>query len=191
MSTTAQTQPETNAHPATKTWTVDPVRSTAEFTIGKRLAFVMRKTVVGTFAGISGTVTLDDHNLTKSRAELSFPTASVASGQKRRDTHLKTADFFDVERFPAMTFVSRSIEIVDAAAGRYRAVGDLTIRNVTKPVTLDIDYVAARNDGNRAAARFTATATVNRHDFNLIWQNPMIKPDDQAHLRATIEAKPA
>ncbi len=191
MTSASQTQSQTNASPGATTWTVDPVRSTAEFTIGKKLAFILRKTVVGAFSGILGTITLDDQNLTRSRAELNFPTASITSGQARRDTHLKTKDFFDVANHPAMTFVSRSIESVDAASGRYRAVGDLTIRTITKPVTLDIDYVPARADGNRAAARFTATATVNRRDFNLTWQNPMIKPDDEVKLRATIEAKPA
>ena len=140
------------------TWTIDPTHT--------EVAFVARHLMVtkvrGAFTDVSGTVTVGDE-LTDSRAEVVIRTDSVSTGTPDRDAHLRSADFFDVEAFPEMTFVSTSFD-------GETLVGDLTIKGVTKPVALDVEFggVAVDPWGNQKAA-FEATADVDRTDWGLTW----------------------
>ena len=109
---------------------VDSRRSRAEFKVGKRFLFVFPFTVVGTLDRVGGTIFLDESAPENSRVDLSFAAAAITTGKARRDTHLQSADFFDVERFPEITFSSRTIEVVDPAAGHFRVTGDLSIRGI-------------------------------------------------------------
>ena len=114
--------------PATHTfYQIDPAASRVEFAIGLRLFFVKGSTVTGRFADVAGTITLDEQDPGTARATVTIGAASVDTRNERRDTHLRTADFFHVDQHPTLTFRSRRVEPVDPAAGRYRVVGDLTL----------------------------------------------------------------
>src|SRR5258707_10220096 len=125
--------------PATSvtTWKIDQEASRVEFTAGMRLMFVMKVTVLGRFSDVAGTLTVDEREPTNSRVAVTIGTASLDTQLAARDKHLHSADFFDVEHYPAMTFTSRLIEALDQAAGHYRVTGTLTIRDVTREVSLD------------------------------------------------------
>src|SRR3954454_12640341 len=108
--------------------------------IGNRLMFVQRLTITGRFTAVSGTITLDERDPSTARAEVSIDAASIDTQDARRDAHLRTADFFHVAEHPHLTFVSRRVEAIDQAGGTCRVVGDLTVRGVTRPVTLDAHF---------------------------------------------------
>lgn len=149
----------------TSTWTIDPAHSAAEF----KVRHMMISYVKGEFSGLSGVLNLDETDYTKSSVTASIPTASVRTGDDKRDSHLKNADFFDIEKFPALTF--QSTKIVTAGENNYFVTGDLTIRNITKSVILTVeDLSKPSNDpwGHRRIG-LTGSTKVNRKDFGLTW----------------------
>ena len=124
MTTTAVTAASTAAPGTVTTWNIDPAHSAAEF----KVKHMMISNVKGKFTGLSGVLKLDETDYTHSVVEASIPTASISTGDDKRDGHLKSADFFDVEKFPAMTFKSKNI---DSDGGpNYTVTGDLTIRGI-------------------------------------------------------------
>jgi polyisoprenoid-binding protein YceI len=183
------------ATPAARTsYRIDPATSRVEFTIGKRLFFVKHLLVTGRFADVQGAISLDEHEPANTQAEVTIGAASVNTGMGKRDRHLREADFFDVERYPHMTFVSRRIETLNQASGRYRVAGDLTVRGVTRGVTLDATYAPAdatyfptRGAGPRRIT-LTLTGGLNRRDFGLVWNNPLISIPDDLTVKLQIEA---
>ena len=140
------------------TWALDPTHSEVGF-VARHL---MVSKVRGSFTDVSGTVTVKD-DVTDSVADVTIKTASVSTGTADRDGHLRSADFFDVETFPEMTFVSTGFD-------GETLTGDLTIKDVTKPVTLDVEFNGVATDpwGNEKAG-FEATADINRTDWGLTW----------------------
>ena len=142
----------------TGTWTIDPTHSEVGF-VARHL---MVTKVRGSFADVAGTVEVADE-LAQSVANVTIQTASVTTGTADRDGHLRSADFFDVENFPEMTFRSTSFD-GDTLAG------DLTIKGITKPVTLDVEFNGVATDpwGNEKAA-FEAEGELNRTDWGLTW----------------------
>lgn len=145
-------------------WNID----TSHSSVGFSVRHMMFAKVRGRFAQWSGTVNLDPNDLTSSSVNVVIEAASIDTGVADRDTHLRSADFFDVEKAPQLTFVSKKIE---AAGGeRYKVHGDLTIRGITREVVLDTEYGGQAKDpwGNQRVA-FTATTSVNRTDFGLKW----------------------
>ena len=142
----------------TGTWAIDPTHSEVGF-VARHL---MVTKVRGSFADVTGTVQVADE-LAQSVADVTIQTASVTTGTADRDGHLRSADFFDVENFPQITFVSTSFD-GDTLAG------DLTIKGITKPVTLDVEFNGVATDpwGNDKAA-FEATGELNRTDWGLTW----------------------
>ncbi|MGC8486790.1 MAG: YceI family protein [Clostridia bacterium] len=145
-------------------WDVDAAHSSAEFSI----RHMMITSVKGHFSSIAGTVTGDPDDLTTARVHLDIDLSTVDTRNTDRDNHLRSADFFDVEHFPTMTFESRSIERTGPST--YRVGGDLTIHGVTKPVTVDVTAEGQGKDpwgGTRAG--FSGTTTINRKDFGLMW----------------------
>ena len=142
----------------TGTWIIDPTHSEVGF-VARHL---MVTKVRGSFADVSGSVVVAD-DLAESTAHVVVKTTSVTTGTADRDAHLRGSDFFDVEVFPEMTFVSTSFD-GDTLAG------DLTIKGVTKPVTLDVSYNGVATDpwGNEKAA-FEAEGELNRTDWGLTW----------------------
>ena len=149
---------------AVGTWTIDGAHSIAEFAV----KHMMVSTVKGRFRTLRGTIELDEQEPERSSVEAEIETASIDTGVEQRDAHLRSDDFFSAERFPLITFRSTRVERVDD--DRWRVIGDLTVRGITKEVVLDTEFEGEGIDayGQRRAA-FTATTTINRRDFGLNW----------------------
>jgi polyisoprenoid-binding protein YceI len=129
--------------------------------------------VKGKFSGLSGVLKLDEADYTLSTVEVSIPAASVSTVDDKLDAHLKEADFFDVEKFPLLTFKSASIRSLGDRD--YEVSGDLTIRGVTKSVSLSVDDVSGPSKdpwGNQRIG-LSATGKVDRRDFGLVWNSPL------------------
>jgi polyisoprenoid-binding protein YceI len=124
--------------------------------------------VRGQFRDVSGTLHIDEADPSRSTAEVTIQVASLTTAQDQRDEHLRGPDFFDVERFPTITFRSTGAERLDADT--YRLTGDLTIRDVTHPVSIDFEHTGATTDpfGNFRAG-FEGKVHVNRKDWGLTW----------------------
>ena len=154
----------------TGTWSVDPTHSSLDFVV--RHAMVAK--VRGRFTDFTGTLFLDEADPTRSTAEVEVQLASVDTGNTQRDEHLRTGDFFEVDRFPTMTFRSTAAEVKDAANGEYVLHGDLTVHGVTKPVAFDITVNGTAVDpfGNERIG-FEGTTTINRKDWGLTWNAPL------------------
>jgi len=151
------------------TWNIDPAHSIAEF----KVRHMMISFVRGEFSGLSGVLKLDETDYTRSTVEVSIPTASVRTVDERLDDHLKNADFFDVEKFPMLTFISTKVR---STGGRnYAVTGDLMIHGVTRSVTLTVNDVSEpSNDpwGNQRIG-LSASTTINRKDFGIIWNTAL------------------
>lgn len=154
----------TTAAVATKTtWAVDAAHTNAEFAV----KHLMISTVRGRFADVSGTVELDAEDPANSSVQVTINVASIDTRQAQRDEHLRSADFFDVANFPVLTFTSTR---VNADGDQIRIEGDLTIRGVTKPVTLRVTEEGRTRDpwgGDRIG--FSGSTKINRRDFGLTW----------------------
>lgn len=137
-----------------------------------RLGFVARHAMVtkvrGQFSRFAGTLVLDGADPARSTAEVQIEVDSVSTGDEGRDAHLRSPDFFDAEQFPHITFTSTSAQVV--GDGEFRLAGDLTIKGVTRPVTLHIEYTGSALDpfGNTRTG-FEGSVEVNRKDWGLTW----------------------
>ena len=152
--------------PAAGAWTVDPGHTEVGF-VGRHFGLTK---VRGRFTDVEGTVTIGD-DIADSQIEVSIAMASVSSGDTARDEHLRSGDFFDVERHPTATFRSTGL-VVDGAQGTI--AGELTLKDVTRPITLEVEYLGQATDpwgGQRAV--FSAAATINREDWGLTWNTPL------------------
>lgn len=154
---------ETTTSAITGTWAIDPTHTTIGFTA--RHAMVAK--VRGSFAEFEGTFTIDEANIAASSATLTAQIASVDTKNADRDAHLKSADFFDAEQFPTLTFVSTAVE---RKGNDFIVTGDLTIHGVTKSVPVTFELVGTSTDpwGN-ARIGFEGHAEVNRKEFGLVW----------------------
>ena len=146
------------------TWQLDP--SHLEF--GFAVRHLMISTVRGRFGGVSGVVSIENDDFATAKVDVKIDAATVDTREPKRDEHLRSADFFDVARFPALTFTSR--RVVPAKTGRYTLVGDLTIHGVTREVALDVEAEGLGRDpwGNDRAG-FSAKGAIKRSDFGLVW----------------------
>src|SRR5438093_8238465 len=145
-------------------WTVDPMHTQVEFS-AKHMGLM---TVKGHFTKVRAAIDLNEDDFTASSVEATIDTHSLITNDARRDAHLKSPDFLDVERFPTITFKSTRIE--RAAHDEYKMTGDLTIRNVTRPITLAVVYSGqAKDPMGGVHAGFSAHATINRKDWGLTW----------------------
>lgn len=153
----------TTAAPArTSTWTIDPTHSIAEFAV-KHLVVT---TVKGRFRDLEATLQIDEANPENSSVEAKIAVASIDTNVEARDADVRSDNFFSADKFPFITFKSTRIERLDDE--RFKLVGDLTIRDVTKEVVLDGEYEGQIADpwGNQRAA-FTATTQISRKEFNV------------------------
>jgi polyisoprenoid-binding protein YceI len=145
------------------TWTLDPAHSQIEFAV----KHMMITTVRGQFRKFTVDVDFDEERPERSTVVAHIDASSIETGMEARDVHLRSADFFDVEKYPELTFRSNHVK---AAADGYQIRGDLTIRGETRPVTLEaqIGGVVANLQGGRRAA-FDATTKISRKAFGLTW----------------------
>jgi polyisoprenoid-binding protein YceI len=176
---------------AVTTWKIDAAASRVEFAVRKRLMFVKRLTVVGRFTDVSGTLHLDPRNPTAARASVTIGAASVDTKNARRDKHLRTKDFFEVDRYPAIDFASRSVAVIDQGAGTYRVTGDLTVRGITREVVLSAQYSPARGGRSDSRLKLDLATTLNRRDFGIVWNKAAINVADELAVTLAIEAVPA
>ncbi|GAB1403339.1 YceI family protein [Lentimicrobium sp.] len=141
------------------TWSIDPTHSEIAF----KVKHMMISTVTGYFDDFEATVETDGDNFNNADIEFSAKTASINTKNKDRDAHLKSDDFFNAEKFPELKFVSKSFD-------GEKLIGDLTIRDVTKEVNLDVDFNGIAVDPyGQTKAGFEVKGEVNRKDFNLTW----------------------
>jgi polyisoprenoid-binding protein YceI len=147
------------------TWNIDSTHSHAEF----KVRHLMISNVKGSFPKVSGVLTLDETDLTKSRVEATIDVASIQTRDEQRDGHLKSAEFFDVEKFPTMTFKSTKVTVSAGEEGTVE--GDLTIRDVTKPVVFQVEGPTAETKDPWGNLRIgvEATTKISRKDFGLTW----------------------
>jgi polyisoprenoid-binding protein YceI len=153
------------ASAATSTWQVDPAHSEALFSI-RHLTI---STVRGGFSKIKGTISFDDKDPSKSVVDVAIDMSTVDTREPKRDDDLRSDKFFDVTKYPTMTFKSTKVEQV--SAGKLKVTGDLTLHGVTKEVVLDVDGPSASIKdpwGNQRAAA-SATTKINRQDFGVKW----------------------
>jgi polyisoprenoid-binding protein YceI len=150
---------------STTTWNIDPTHSVAEF----KVKHMMISNVKGQFTAISGALTLDEADVTKSSVEASVDVASINTREPQRDTHLKSADFFDVEKFPKLTF--KSSRITPNGGGELAAEGDLTIHGVTRKVVFNVEGPTppAKDPWGNLRIGLSATTKINRKDYGLHW----------------------
>jgi polyisoprenoid-binding protein YceI len=145
-------------------WQADLAHSSLEFAVRHMLV----STVKGAFLTFSVDAEIDDEDMAKSRATVTVNVASLDTREPRRDTHLRSADFFDAERFPTVTYTVRSMDKV--SSNRYRIVGDLTIREITREVPLDAEISGPVADPFGALRLgISAEGRLNRHDYGLNW----------------------
>jgi polyisoprenoid-binding protein YceI len=160
-----------------------------EFTAHMRLMFIMKVNVLGRFTDVAGTLTVDEREPANSHITVDIGAASLDTKMAARDKHLHSADFFDVEHYPTMTFTSGRIEALDQAAGHYRVTGTLTIRDVTREVSLDAWNVPSWTAGD-SRLTFNLTTMLDRRDWGIIWSRPTQKIADEVNLALTVQFVP-
>jgi polyisoprenoid-binding protein YceI len=151
------------------TWKIDPAHSAAEF----KVKHMMISNVKGKFSGLSGALKLDETNYAHSTVDASIPVSTINTGEDQRDGHLKSAEFFDADKFPAMTFKSTNID--STGGGSYEVTGDLTIRGVTKPVVLKVEDVSepSKDPWGNHRIGLTGTTKINRKDFGVSYNSAL------------------
>jgi polyisoprenoid-binding protein YceI len=161
MSTLAVPQSKT----AVSTWKLDPVHSVAEF----KVKHMMISNVKGQFAKLTGRLTLDESEVSKSKVEAVIEAASIETHDPQRNAHLKSADFFDAEKFPTLSFQSTRVRPV--RDGELDVEGDLTIHGVTRKVVFKVEGPTppAKDPWGSTRVAISATTKINRKDFGLIW----------------------
>ena len=145
-------------------WKIDSAHSEINFTV----RHMMISNVRGRFEAFTGTVEFDQQNPANSSVDVQIEAASINTREAQRDTHLRSADFFDTETYPYLTFKSKKVEVVDDSHGRI--TGDLTIHGVTKEVVLDTEFNGmSQSPWGFSSAGFSATTKINRKDWGLGW----------------------
>src|SRR5207247_10733720 len=153
------------ALPASASWRIDPQHTSAQFAV----RHLMISTVRGEFHNVTGTIAWDDQDITRSVVDVTIDTTTVDTREPKRNDHLKSPDFFDVAKYPTITFKSKKVEQV--AQSKLKITGDLTIHGVTKEVVLDVEgpTVAIKDPWGNARVAASATTKINRQDFGVKW----------------------
>jgi len=169
------------------TWDIDPAHSAAQFNV----RHMMVSNVKGEFGKMTGSVNLDEKEIGHSTAQATIDTTTINTREPNRDKDLKSPNFFDVEKYPTITFKSTSFKKVGPE--KYKVAGDLTIHGVTKPVVLDVEAPEATTKDPKGNERrgATATTTINRKDFGLTWNKPLetggVMVGDQVTINIDLE----
>jgi polyisoprenoid-binding protein YceI len=175
-------------------WEIDSTHSSAQFSV----KHMMVSNVKGQFGKVTGTVNLDDKDITKSTVEVTIDVKTIDTREPKRDGHLKSPDFFDVAKYPTITFKSTKVE--KAGKGKLKVTGDLSMHGVTKPAVLAIDGPTAeiKNPMSNTPTRgASATGKINRKDWGLTWNKPleaaggvMVGDDVQLAIDVELDKKP-
>jgi polyisoprenoid-binding protein YceI len=146
------------------TWTID----TAHSEIGFKIKHLVISTVSGKFTSFEGKLEGEPGDLKNAKISFTADVDSIHTGSEQRDGHLKSADFFDTAKYPKLTFVSTKIDQKDG--NEYKVTGDLTLKGISKPVTLNVEFGGVQNNFyGQTVAGFEITGKINRHDFGLTW----------------------
>jgi polyisoprenoid-binding protein YceI len=153
----------------TGTWNIDPTHSSAQF----KVKHMMISNVKGEFNAVTGTLTLNSADITKSRVAASIDVGTINTRDAQRDGHLKSADFLHVEKFPALTF--QSTRISKREEGELAVEGDLSIRGVTRKVVFEVEGPSApmKDPWGNTRIGLSATTRINRKDFGLTWNTAL------------------
>jgi polyisoprenoid-binding protein YceI len=151
------------------TWEFDPAHTGVHF----KVRHLMVSNVRGDFDKVSGKIAYDERDISRSSAEITIDAASINTRVAQRDAHLKSPDFLDVAKYPAIVFRSRKVE--KAGDGRLRMTGDLTIRGVTREIVLDIEgpTLPIKDPQGNTRVGGTASTKINRKDFGLTWNKAL------------------
>lgn len=150
---------------STTTWKLDPAHTQIEF----KVKHMMFTTVTGTFTNFGADVVTEGENFMSAKISFYAETASITTHSEQRDAHLRSADFFESEKYPRMTFSATGFRMVDND-GSYEMIGDLTIRDITKSVKLGVEFGGIlKNPWGQEVAGFTISGKINRKDWNLNW----------------------
>jgi polyisoprenoid-binding protein YceI len=156
---------ETPSSTTTTTWNIDPVHSHAQF----KVKHMMISNVKGEFTAVTGALQLDSADITKSRVEATIDAATINTRDPQRDAHLKSADFFDVEKFPTLSF--KSTRVARKGDGELAVTGDLTIHGLTRSVVFEVEGPSApmKDPWGNSRIGLSAVTRINRKDFGLTW----------------------
>jgi polyisoprenoid-binding protein YceI len=151
------------------TWNIDADHSNIQF----KVRHLMVSNVKGVFGKVRGTVDIDDKNISNSRVAVTIDTDSISTGVAKRDEHLRSADFFDVAKYPTMTFVST--QVVPNGKDKLKVSGNLTLHGITRPVLLEVEGPSAdsRDPWGKTRRGASASAKINRKDFGLVWNKAL------------------
>lgn len=154
------------AQDAPESWTVDKGHSSATFKVRHMMA-----NVVGQFRDFNGDINIDRANPSKSSVEFTIQAASIDTGNSNRDEHLRSADFFDAAKYPAITFKSTSV--TPKSANEFDVTGDLTMHGVTRRVTLPVSFLGFGKTARGEKAGFEIETTLNRKDYGIVWNKTL------------------
>jgi polyisoprenoid-binding protein YceI len=169
-----------------QTWAFDKSHSKVQFAV----THLVISETVGQFAEWDGTVTATKEDFTDAQINFTIKVSSINTDNTDRDNHLRSADFFDVEKFPEMTFKSRSMKKVDGK--RYKLVGDLTMHGVTRPIDLDVTFNGtAKSPWGQTVAGFKLSGNLNRTDYGLKWNKTLeaggLLVSEEVNISAAVE----
>ena len=150
-------------------WIIDSDHSGAAFSV----LHMMIANVRGQFCKVGGTVYFDPQNVADSSIELSIDASSIFTGIQKRDDHLKSADFFEVDKYPVISFTSTRILSVNG--NKAQVSGDLTIHGITRQITVSVEFSGPVDDpfGDGSSMGFAVAAVINREDYGIMWNQPM------------------
>jgi polyisoprenoid-binding protein YceI len=166
----------------TSTWSIDPNHSSVQF----QVRHMGVSNVHGSLTGVKGTITLNDADITKSTVEATIDTTTVWTGVEARDKDLKSPHFFDIEKYPQISFKSTSLS---RSNGKLQLTGNLTLNSVTRSVTFDLDGPSAPETGKDGKTRsgFSATGLLKRSDFNFAPNTPGVVVGNEVKFTIDVE----
>lgn len=168
-------------------WAIDAEHSN----VGFKVRHMMVSNVKGDFSKFSGNVDIDDKDLAKTKVDAIIETSSINTGVAKRDEHLKSPDFFDVTKYPTMTFVSKKVK--KESGDKLKIYGQLTLHGITKDVVLDVQGLdkSFKDPWGNTKRGASATATINRKDFGLAWNKALeaggVMVGDEVNISLEIE----
>ena len=172
---------------AASTWEIDPNHTESSFVV----KHLMVSNVRGQFGKTTGTVQQDDKDVTKSKVEITIDARTIDTRVDKRDAHLKSPDFFDVEKFPTMTF--KSTKITKGEGSKLKVEGNLTLHGVTKPVVFDVDVTPEITNRGQTHKGVSASTKINRKDFGLNWNQSLetggVLVGDEVNIQVDMELR--